>query len=251
MHIPTELRFRVDPVTSSSHADRRAAAVELRALGLSIREIAELAGAAMSTVSGWCSGVVLSPELARAVTRRTRRAGPRDTQHQRRAEINSIRKDVQLQVPALDKSMLWLGGTVLYWAEGAKTGNDLRLSNADAAALRLFIDWVREFHQDVPGIRAKINLHIDNDADKAMDHWAAQLGLTRADFTKAYIKPEGTGHRKNHLEWGVCQLRARKSTDAFHRTMAWIDGIAVKFPIPPKRYAFGGPLAQLARATDS
>lgn len=44
-------------------------------------------------------------------------------------------------------------------------------------------------------------------------------------FTKSFIKPAGTGHRKNHLPHGVCRACMRRSADAWHRTMGWIDAL--------------------------
>ncbi|HEX6299046.1 MAG TPA: hypothetical protein VF148_01095 [Acidimicrobiia bacterium] len=42
------------------------------------------------------------------------------------------------------------------------------------------------------------------------------------DVTNTYVKPDGTGHLKDHLPHGVCTLIERKSTDAFVITMAWV-----------------------------
>lgn len=49
------------------------------------------------------------------------------------------------------------------------------------------------------------------------------------DFTKSYVKPDGTGHRKNHLPYGVCTLLRRRSADAFVITMAWIEFLQQEF----------------------
>jgi hypothetical protein len=54
-------------------------------------------------------------------------------------------------------------------------------------------------------------------------------------FYKTYIKPRGTGYRKNHLHWGVCNVRLRRSTDAWIRTDGWIAALARVFgelPLP-------------------
>ncbi len=60
----------------------------------------------------------------------------------------------------------------------------------------------------------------------ARSHWASALGLIDPRFYPTFIKPAGTGHRKNKLKHGVCRVSMTKSTDAFHRTMAWIDAVA-------------------------
>lgn len=88
---------------------------------------------------------------------------------------------------------------------------------------RFFARWACDYHELTHGFRAKINLHADNNELCAQEWWARELSMPLPDFTKTYIKPDGTGHRKNHLAHGVCLVRARKSADAFHRTLAWVE----------------------------
>lgn|GEM_PF-5389620 len=63
----------------------------------------------------------------------------------------------------------------------------------------------------------------DNDTAAAVGWWATAIGLSLGDFTKPYLKPAGTGHRTNTLPHGVCRLTMRRSSDALHRTLAWIE----------------------------
>jgi hypothetical protein len=39
------------------------------------------------------------------------------------------------------------------------------------------------------------------------DYWCKLLGVSRAQFYKSFIKPEGSGYRKNHLYNGTVRLR--------------------------------------------
>jgi len=36
----------------------------------------------------------------------------------------------------------------------------------------------------------------------------------------------GPDHRKNKLPHGICRVRMRRGTDAWYRTLAWIDVVA-------------------------
>jgi hypothetical protein len=72
----------------------------------------------------------------------------------------------------------------------------------------------------------KLNLHQGNDEMAARNFWESAVDLQCADIHRTFIKPEGTGHRKNHLAHGVCLIRMRRSTDAWIRTRAWVDAIA-------------------------
>jgi hypothetical protein len=58
---------------------------------------------------------------------------------------------------------------------------------------------------------------------------ASGTGLYRANFHKTFIKPKGTGHRKNHLKHGICTVRMRRAADAWNILMERIDALAVEF----------------------
>jgi hypothetical protein len=124
---------------------------------------------------------------------------------------------------------------VLYWGEGSKTTRRLDLANADPRALRLFMAWARRYLDGEATFAAALNLHANNDEPAARSFWQEQLGLRPVDFTKSYVKPEGTGHRKNHLSHGVCRVRLRRGTDAFLKTMSWVDYLAATWAVPHRR----------------
>ncbi len=66
-------------------------------------------------------------------------------------------------------------------------------------------------------------INAGNDEIAAREWWSGQVSVELEDFTKTYIKPDGTGHRKNHLPYGFCTLTKRRSTDAYLITMSWIE----------------------------
>ncbi len=198
----------------------------LRRLGWSYGEIRELIPVPKGTLSNWCREIRLSAEQSAAIRERTGSAVgvPRDTQRRRRREIERIREEAAAEVPLLIQDPFWVAGTMLYWGEGSKTSNVLALANSDPRACQLFVSWTRRYHDRDARFVLKLNLHADNDEQAARRFWVVASGLhDDAEFYKTFIKPDGTGHRKNHLAHGVCQVRVRRSTNAFHRTMAWID----------------------------
>jgi len=73
------------------------------------------------------------------------------------------------------------------------------------------------------GLESKTQHHANNEELGSRQWWAAQLDVPVNDFTKSYIKPDGTGHRTNYLPHGVCQLTKRKSSNGYYTAMAWIE----------------------------
>ena len=121
---------------------------------------------------------------------------------------------------------VWLAGVVLYWAEGSKAQQSLEIANTDPHALRFFIRWVREYLDEGAEFDLQIHLHDGNDEPAARVFWRDATGLADASFYRTYVKPRGTGHRKNHLPHGVCKVRARRCADMWNRVMAWRDIVA-------------------------
>ena len=61
-----------------------------------------------------------------------------------------------------------------------------------------------------------------NDEAAAQRFWSQALSLPGVAFHKTFVKPPGTGHRKNHLPQGVCRVVVRRSTNHFVRVSSWI-----------------------------
>lgn len=195
--------------------------------GWTYGEIMEVLPVGKGTLAGWCKEIRLSQGQIEAIKARvpSRKGVPRDTNWKRREEVERIRKEARLEVPTLMVDPLWVAGTVLYWAEGDKAARRLALVNSDEEALRLFMGWTIRFHNPSPCFVLALHLHHGNDEEAARAHWASALDLERPQFYKTFIKPPGTGHRKNHLAQGVCRVMVRRSGNAYHRTMAWIDAL--------------------------
>jgi hypothetical protein len=226
--VPDELAEQASRWDSLARLERIDLAKQLRACGLSLGEVAAIVPMSKPTLSVWCREVELTLKQQAAIKKRTvpRPNGPRNTQRRRRAQIKAIDMEAREFARARMDDAFFVGGVALYWGEGAKTNRRLQLVNSDPRLLSYFIEWVRRYHSRSAQFVLALNLHANNDLQKAERFWRENLALGGAKFTKAFIKPEGTGHRKNHLPHGVCRVTVRKSTDAWIRCLAWIDELA-------------------------
>lgn len=228
--VPPHLLARAGEWNDLHRWERSELGKALRRLGLTYGEIREIIPVPKGTLSYWCSGIRLDEDQVAAIVARTgpeSRVGiPVDTQWRRREVIARIRAEAA----AYARRHLWdprfVAGVVLYWAEGSKTRNDLSVANADPAMLRAFIAFVRLYLDGNAEFVLSMHLHEGNDDEAARSYWRDATGLGDVDFTKTYIKPKGTGHRKNHLAHGVCRVRVRRSTDMWNRVSAWTEVVA-------------------------
>jgi hypothetical protein len=225
MELEVAVLERVRAYKSLSRWERSELGKDLRRQGLSYGEIMDLIPVKKSTLATWCRDVDLTTKQIEAIReRRAQEPGiPRDTQRKRRREIELIRAQAALEAHHLVTDPLWTTGVALYWGEGSKATRQLSMANSDPALLRTFISWSIRFLPPDTGWRAKLNVHANNDENQARIWWSRELGIDLSNFTKSFLKPEGTGHRKNHLPHGVCMVTKRRSTDDYHRSMAWID----------------------------
>ena len=155
--------------------ERRRLGVQLRRLGLTHGEIRSIIPVPKSTLQGWLRDVELSSQQIAAIRRRTSRRGiPVDTQWRRRLAIAAIRAEAHAFANDHLDDPLFVAGTAMYWAEGAKTRNFVDLANTDPRALRLFIRWARRY-LGVDEFQLSLHLHEGNDEKAAKDHWRRAL----------------------------------------------------------------------------
>ncbi len=225
--VPEELLRQAEEWDLLHRWERRELGKALRRLGLTYSEIQTIIPVPKGTLSGWCRDVELTVAQIAAIKQRTPSQGvPKDTQWRRRLEIQRIRSSAAQEAHSLVKDAQWTAGVVLYWGEGSKSDRRLAISNADPRLLCIFMRWVDSYLEATPEYSASLNLHANNDEPAARRYWATALTLPLSSFTKTYLKQDGTGHRKNHLRFGVCRLVVRRSTDSWIRTMTWIDVLA-------------------------
>jgi hypothetical protein len=194
-------------------------------------EIMNVLPVGKGTLAYWCKDIRLTEDQIAAIKARmpNQKGVPRDTNWKRRVAIERIREEALAEVTSLLPDPLWVAGTVLYWGEGFKAQQRVGMANSDPAALRLFIRWIRGYLMEDAEFVCKLNLHYNNNEPAARQFWSENLGLSDAKFYKTFIKPEGTGHRKNHLKHGVCQVSLRRSSDSWHRIAAWIDALRAEW----------------------
>ena len=118
--------------------EERRRARELRAEGWSVKEIERTLGVSRSSVSLWVRTVALTESQRRILELRSK-AGPLIAGERSAAAARERRRTYQEDgrrlVHELDPS--YAAGCMLYWAEGDKSRNSVRISNADPTSSRV------------------------------------------------------------------------------------------------------------------
>jgi hypothetical protein len=171
----------------------------LRAQGLSIKAIARELHIAQSTCSLWVRDVPLTEE------QRLRLAGLSDRQHaglettRRRAREARLEGQQLGRVIARVQEPLHLAGCMLYWAEGAKSRNQVAFVNSDVDMMRLFMGFLRECCavRDEQ-IRFSVNCHLGNglELEEIERWWLEQLALPTTCLQTAIVNRASSASKR-------------------------------------------------------
>ena len=207
--------------------ERKQLGMALRRLGLTYSEIQSVIPVPKSTLSNWCDAIPLTSERQTEVSALTgpksRRGTSVDTQWRRRIELKRVRQNATENFQRRFDDPLFIAGVSLYWAEGSKTTNDLSRTNPDPLLLTIFVDFVRSHLDPNASFALALHLHDGDNEQEAKAYWKDSLALPTSRFTKTFVKPSGTGHRKKKLPYGVCRVRIDKASNHWNTVMQWID----------------------------
>jgi len=198
--------------------------------GLSYNEIKKDLGVSKSTVSLWCRDIQLSEkqnERLRYNRLNSPKLGALANRIKREKEIEIIRNKARKEINKMNLDAFKIAGTILYWAEGAKT-QSTGLSNSDPKIIEFIVCWFKKFFNIKPHqITAHLHIYYGNDDLRIKKFWSKTTGIPLRNFGKSFIKPKGTGHRTNILPNGVIKIRIKgKGTENLrHRIITWSEKI--------------------------
>jgi hypothetical protein len=182
--------------------------------GKSIKEIAKLLDVSPSSVSRWTADIVLSPAFVVALLERNpavggHPSGARERSVARRtARLADQERGRQL---ARNPTRLHLAGCMLYWSEGSKDRNTVKLTNSDADLLALFVRFLRECYAVPPErIALSVNCYLNNGLGLAEieNWWLDRLGLPAITLRKATVNSPSRASRwrRNVLVYGTARV---------------------------------------------
>ncbi len=209
-------------------------AIDLRKSGKSYGEILKLINVSKSTISLWLRDIELSPEQKEKllVGRKKSQYESAQAKIQKRIKLTEqIISESKKEVNNLINDPLFLPGLMLYWAEGAKTNEHVKLSNSDSLMIKFMMKWFRKICK-VPEKKFRIALHIHSlhcrkDTEK---YWSEITGIPLSQFNKTFVKPTSLRHRTKILYNGTCNIVVFDK-NLFRRINGWRLGFLEKYNI--------------------
>jgi transcriptional regulator with XRE-family HTH domain len=237
-----------------------------REQGMPMKRIAARLGVSVSSVSAWTRDIKLTSEQR---DRNLRGPGGPQSPEWIAARVASIihtsrerRRAYQEEgrARARQRDPLHIAGCMLYWAEGTKSRNQIKLCNSDRNMLVFFRRFLTACF-DVAEERFSLSFHVylgnGRSIQEIEDHWLDALEVPRSCLRKHSINPlptSSSGRKRNKLPFGVATLSLGDTRIVQHIYGAiqeyagfeeprWLDG-------PPREPAASGRLDRERKRAD-
>jgi len=170
-------------------------ALNLRARGYSIKEIADKLDIARSTASLWVRYVKLNKKAQQRLKRR-KLLGYYKTSlrwEKKRAEIEQQYKSVAFKtINKIEKDPIHskIYCSLLYWCEGGKSYKEgVRFVNSDPFLISTFLNLLRKsFKINERKFRVLMHLHDYHDEEKQRNFWSKLTEIPESQFLKSFYK---------------------------------------------------------------
>jgi hypothetical protein len=177
--------------------------------GLSMKEIARVVGVSLSSVSLWVRDIELENVQQASLRCRAARRRGKATAERARALRRQAQEGGRAQAGRGDA--LHIAGCMLFWAEGDKQRNGVRVSTSDPDLLRLFVDFLRRcYDADVGRIAVTCYLFADHlERQREVEQfWLRTLGLPGSCLRRSIVNVYSKYSQKkrcNRLPYGTCK----------------------------------------------
>jgi transcriptional regulator with XRE-family HTH domain len=191
------------------------AAIKLRKIGKSLREIEKILSIPRSTLSRWLRDVRLSENQKEKLRKKwlsalaKGRLKASQVHQERRIErINKIKQEAKEFISGftINKPLGELIFTLFYLSEGTKRENAVVIANSNPKILKGFLNLFRYLYQpDETKFRCCLHLRKDQSEEKLKDFWSRTLNIPKYQFHKTqFDKRTNKPTFKNYK--GVCVI---------------------------------------------
>ena len=211
-------------------SEEKIKAIELRRKGASMNEIAQVLGAAKSSVSYWVRDIKLTQKQQQGLSKRGRSIASVEKRRMARIQNTQNKRDAimrlaQQEAPTLLRDSLWCAGVALYWGEGGKTQHTVRIANSDPAVIEVMMKFFKKFsHISFDKYHGHIHTFSDANIKMSVSYWSKVSGIPRDKFYRTYVKQSvASKNKRQTLPYGTFQIYIH-STEFFFRMMGWLEG---------------------------
>jgi hypothetical protein len=106
-----------------------------------------------------------------------------------------------------DEKMLKTAGIMLYWGEGAKSGNVVKFTNSDPDMISLFVKFLRNIcGVDEKRLKALLHIYPDHNEKELLVFWTEKTKIPKERFYKSYLHLGKKGTYKQKSKFGTLTI---------------------------------------------
>jgi predicted transcriptional regulator len=202
-------------VRMKTKAQEKLIACQLRSEGKTVNEIAKELKVSKSSVSIWVREIQLTTEQIDRIKSISPRF-PNLRANTNKEEALKQRQSYQEigKIKTRQASSLFVMGCMLYWGEGSKNRNAVKMSNADPELMKVFIRFLREeFQVTDESIAIRISAYSNNGliCEEIQSYWLKILNLPVTCMRQLIIDRYATENamknkKKGKLPYGTCEI---------------------------------------------
>jgi len=212
----------------------------LRRQGKGINEIARLLNARKHSVSLWCRDIELTEKQKGKLWKRSKtrfyknfKAYCERKRQKTKLKIKKLKDKGVNRIGNLNTRELFIGGALLYWAEGFKAGHQVGFVNSDSSMIKFFIAWITKccgVDEDRLKARVGINISHKHRVVGIENYWSKITGIPKSQFNKPSYKKVKWQKQFEKPEdyYGVLQIRVLRSTDLLREILGYIKGLRIQ-----------------------
>lgn len=212
--------------------------IALRKIGKTYSEIRKIYPIPKSTLSDGLREIEIPLKINKKMEKRisekckkTIELNARKTKEKAMKIRQEIENRAKKEIKSISKNELKLIGSALYWAEGSKHRNQLRISNSDPNLIETMVKFFLEVLK-VPKEKLKARIHIFPELDykKCLAFWSRITGLPKTNFYSPQTQISRASKRKRFekkLPYGTFHLIIA-NTKLASKVRGWIRGIIDK-----------------------
>ncbi len=212
----------------------RKQAIDLLKSGCSYSEISSKLNIAKSTLNSWFKKLS-DKEKKKIKSYRIKNWKKSYLSYANKKKVKTKQEEQKLQQKAassikkITKRELFLIGSALYWAEGAKTNRwGLQFSNSDPEMILLIMKFFRQVCRvGEKRFYMQLILHPNIDAKEAINYWSKLTNVSKIQFKKpcySLSKSSKKRRKKRQLPYGTLQVRIHDKS-LTHKVYGYIKGL--------------------------
>jgi hypothetical protein len=179
-----------------------------------MKEIAQVVGCALSSVSYWTRDIELTRQQRRNLLSRNPAVNGQIVARSNTNRARAKRREFQLhgRLLARRNHLRHIAGCMLYWAEGGKSRNSVQFTNSDPDLVRYFVGFLRtSYNLRDESFRVDCNLFADHleRQHEIEQFWLDTLALPHSCLRKSTVNvysKHSQKKRQNKLPYGTVRV---------------------------------------------